>query len=687
MHLKRAPMTMPHDLPPLLQVLAVFLFGGAWLLFGWELSGRFGTWEGERWQRAAAATVLAHVGCLAWSWLLALTGLLTVVPLWLGTLAAGGWVVRRVAPRWSSLRAGAEVQVQHSAVLLVGAIPAVVWVVYLAWRAWLLPPMHHDALSHHLPRAIILFQQHGFNYIPSDIFPISYFPCNYELLLADIILVTGSDALTEFVSILQYVGFVVVAGALSERWWGEGLHNNAAAMAAGMTPVVMLHAGVHKTDLMTSLFFVQAMLWLGRWTSERTWPGVLLGGMAGAIALGTKAHAGLLLFALLPTAWRWWYGTRRTGRRTPTAAQGLGFAVFAAGAVSLLGGVPYLVNMVRTGSPVGRAGPEGATLGYGDFENLLYYPRLLLTAPFSESSLEVWDPLIGEAWYWPRYEVYYAHFGWLMSLLILLLPLGLARYARARDGTTETMVSVAGALVAALLVIPNRARPLGFWAAFTRYIMFIVPFVVAGALSPLLRDGLRRQARWATAAPVALALAFAHNVYDYGRNDAFQPWSLVLKSYASDARPLRAVRAAHIVDARAALDDTVAVDGLVDAWIYPLFGANMSRHVVLLQPRDGRVTIPESARWVVIDRSWNIAWGHPDFLRSTQWREYLGRGHPLEGDEVVLRQLAQDPAWELVYIDRHFGQAVLKRNAPGGADATPPAVPRTAAQADGRSAP
>jgi hypothetical protein len=74
---------------------------------------------------------------------------------------------------------------------------------------------------------------------------------------------------------------------------------------------------------------------------------------------------------------------------------------------------------------------------------------------------------------------------------------------------------------------------------------------------------------------------------------------------------------------------------------------------------DGR--IPQSAKWVVIDRSFPVIWQHSDFRDISQWRTYIGRGEPRPEDIRTIRNLASDPRFELVYHRGRIPEAVFRR--------------------------
>ena len=141
------------------------------------------------------------------------------------------------------------------------------WVFFILWRGWLLPPVSHDALAYHLPKAVLFARAHGYE-------PLSYLdarirniPSSYEMLLAENIVLQHRDTITEWISTLFYVLFVIASAAIAERWW-KSRATIVALFAAGV-PVALLHSGAHKNDLMTAFFIVAALVACGRYISER----------------------------------------------------------------------------------------------------------------------------------------------------------------------------------------------------------------------------------------------------------------------------------------------------------------------------------------------------------------------------------------------------------------------------------
>ena len=150
------------------------------------------------------------------------------------------------------------------------------------------------------------------------------------------------------------------------------------------------------------------------------------------------------------------------------------------------------------------------------------------------------------------------------------------------------------------------------------------------------------------------------------KNDLYEPLSYVLDiaDRPAERRHRRSgqnYRAGVIVDRAAGPTDEIAFDGGFDGWSYYCFGAGLGRRVTYLHPERGLpVTIPASARWVVVDRIVNIDFGDPTFVATGDWR-FLGKGKPSAEDLAVFEQVQRDPRFKLVYADGSKNQAVFER--------------------------
>ncbi len=618
----------------------------------------------------ARALVLALAVALATSWVLALAGALRssalVACALLELAGAAFWLYRT---RDARPKVYAAPDRSTTAVVVVALAPVVLWTAFVAWRGTLLPVYNHDALAYHLPKAVLLAKAGRFQLFDVPESRIATWPCNYELLLADAMLLTGSDQLTAAVATFSYVLFVVLAARLAAAWWGGGGHVAIVAAAVATAPLVVLHSGLHKNDLFLASASLAAFVWASRWAAVGCGPSALLAAVALALALGTKVNAVFVVACVAPLLV---FGAARWRVRPAIAA---GFVGASAGGAALLGAASYAVNLAVLHRPfLSPPLGQGSHL-YGAVANVWQYTTMVLIAPFSRSPNAVWNPFHGAYWWWPSNDIWMSHFGALLSMLALLLPIAVWRYRRAGPGAPERGLASAAALAAYLLTLPLESRPIGFFGAYGRYVLFVAPFVAAWTLGPFARDAERAstEARGAarlvaTLTGPALALAVASlgamSLWRFGVHDEYAPigWVAYELEHPDDRTPfVRRNRAANVFDAAAGPDERCAIDVGFDTWVYPAYGREWTRTVDFLRPAPpGEAVIPDEANWVIVDRTWNVFFGHPDFVDMGHAR-FLGRGRPSAEDLRVYRQLRKDPRFELVYDDREQNQALFRR--------------------------
>ena len=658
-------------------ILALFVTG--WLLGGHALS----TWLWRRggaapgpMERATSSMLLATALWIATAWLLSPPALLARGPLLAASAIVGmaGVAVTRKLAAHQQPQIPGRWTATDTAVLGLACLPIALWLGYVLWRGWYLPVCHHDALSYHMPKAVFIARAGGYRWFEAADFRISSYPSNYEMLAATVLAVDRSDRATSALSTLHYVFLLLGSGALAERWWGRGLHVLAAVLLVAGAPVVLLHSGTHKNDLLVAGMFVAAFVWAGRWASERRPPALLLTIVATAIAVGTKPQGFYLIAALgavlSVVCLDWW---RKDWRPSPRHVLATGALTL--GSLILLGGCAYLVKLRHTGTLFGLPADDTAnhsmSFGWGDLTNLLEVPALLMLAPFSSKATEVPVPWRHASWFWPRYELYFSHFGASFTVLVLALPVAafLAHRAAPSSARRERVVASAIALLALALLLPMRMRPVGFFAYFPRFMIFVLPIIACWTAAPAASQLLRvHRSGWLRAGGVSIVLAsaavFVVHALDYGEHDTFSSFAYARKAAQHDRyRVLSAGRdrAGSFVDRVAGRDDVVAVHDGMNTWVYPAFGRDLTRPVVFVRTDGGHVVVPPEARWVMVDRSWNRVWGHPDLKDMGGVGRYLGRGPLSTEDTIVIRALSSDPAFELVYLNQGSNQAVFRR--------------------------
>ena len=584
-------------------------------------------------ERATAAIVAGAMFWLGINWILALTHTLTRATL---LVAAIAFVIAGVVLLWRHRRLP-----RLDPFTIAVCIPIALWIVYVLWRGVVLPPDNHDALAYHFPKAVFIAQAHGYGYFTGCDPRVTVLPANYELLLSDVLILTGTDHITEWISTIFYICFLIATGAAIQRWFGDGLHVVASVIATAATPVLLLHSGADKNDLMTCFFCVAALLFGARWCVNGGRAPWLLTIASLALAGGTKPHAAAVLAGLAP------FCLIRVIRNRPRAKDVALTIVFSIVAFAIGGGAAYAFNYLYAQNAATASGLTPNFVGYGDWANFWRYPYLVLAEPFSRNPSFVWLPWLHEAWFWPRYEIFFSGFGPLFTILVCLIPYCVYKF---REKIPERFVFSIAALIAVFLIMPLQFRPLGFFGGLPRFTAFIIPAVMAYSVAPIMK------ALTARFIVIALAFYFVVIAIQCAVNDRYSPLEYARLAAQSHVRWTWTSRwrASNVLDRVAGPDDTVAIDCGFDTWVYPAMGERHSRHIEFI--RDG--VVPDDAQWVMVDRWWNTVWGPLHDLGQ------IGkpvRIQPVPDDTRVIRALLHDRRFTVVYYQPRFNQAVFKR--------------------------
>lgn len=650
-----------------LVVIALVALGTHFARILWHRLDPAGARETPAAEMIAAGALIGVAAWLAVNWLLALTHGLNAVTLWIcvGVVLAGAiFVLKQQAPALTGLQIGNE-----TLGWLAFLLPAVLWLIFILWRGLVLPPASHDVLAYHLPKAVLLERAGGWELFQAPDPRIAKFPFNYELLLADILILGDTDAYTEWIGTVSWLLLLIATAALARRWWGSSVPATVAAvLVVASTPVLILHSGADKNDLLVAWLSVCALLWGSRWVVRGGRVPMLLTIVALGVGLGTKTTIVATGAALAPFFLVRAIRERKHGARMRDLAWALGAALLI---LVFGGGFTHFVNLLHVpqAADLTRAGETAkqlTSIAWGDWGNLWKVPYLLLTVPFSTNPSGVWAPWDGRHWFWPHYEIYFSHYGRLFSLLLLALPFVLWKFGARADSRMRAEWKVAGiaCLVALALMLPTVFRPLGFFGAMARYFVFIVPIVAALVVPPMIDAVMNISRRLAAAILAMLALLFCFEASIYATNDRFAPLDYAL--WAAEHPGTRFIyfhynRAGSVVDRLAGPRDKIAVDGAFDTWVYPAYGSRRTRPVVFLPQDVAPDAIPADARWVIIDRSWNALWSNPKFENMSQMWEYIGRGKATDADTRLLRALAKDRRFRLVFADPRLNQAVFLR--------------------------
>ncbi len=600
-------------------------------------------------------TIVAAIW-LASTWSLALLRALTYTTLLVRATIFGLIAVGLLVRRMRSLRDWRpNIQRGSAIAILITVLPLSAWTSFMLWRGAIVPPLTHDALSYHLPKAVLFARADGFRYLTELEARQRNIPANYELLLSEWLITQGADTYTEWPSVAFYLMFVIACGAVAERWWNRRvLVPLVVAMFVAGIPVLLLHSGAHKNDTMLAFFTVAAMVFAGRWLSESHLGSLLLLIASIAMGLGTKPQIAGFAMLLAPfvlvrfvRALRW---------RTMAA-----IIVFGVLAFLLLGGAVYVVNLIEVKGLVGQTSQSESIISYGDWANLWQGPYVLLAAPFASSAFALPVPWAPHPWFWRRDEIFFSHLGIPFALCAILALFTAHKLARGERAYERWVITFA-AIGAFALMLPVTFRPHGmFIISMPRYLLFLVPVVFGWTIAPAVAFARLRDAYVLFAASIVSFLAYASFT---AMNDRFVPLDYVRwarEHPGTRAIPFDQSRAASIVDQVAGPNDKIAADVSYASWVYPAFGAKLTRPVYFIPPGDGPPRIPDDAKWVIVDRGFSIIWEAEGMTDLSVAPGLLQRGHPRAEDLRVRRALLQDPRFELVYVRRGLNQLVFRR--------------------------
>jgi hypothetical protein len=281
---------------------------------------------------------------------------------------------------------------------------------------------------------------------------------------------------------------------------------------------------------------------------------------------------------------------------------------------------------------------------YDDWSNLWELPTVMISVSLGLGSTIPWT---GRHWPWPTWDLFATHFGPLIGGAILLLPFCMWRYRRS-DGDwllrRERMIATATAIIAFVVLLPITHDPRIASQAVVRYALFLVPVVIGWTVAPLVRELSSGPYRhYVPATMLVLLLVFAVQAGLAAVDDAFAPleYARWCAAHPGSRRIYwKPLRAGSVVDAMAGPRDKVVITGGPDIWIYPAYGAALSRDVAVIKdPRN----IPPDAQWIAVDHLPSpFSAPSPEALR-------------------FFDAVRRDPRFVVVYRDVRSNQAVFRR--------------------------
>jgi hypothetical protein len=519
---------------------------------------------------------------------------------------------------------------------VIAGVAIILWSGFILWRGSIVPPASDDVLAYHLPKAVMIMRAHGHERFDWPDQRLRIFPSNYELLLADVLILSGNDRLTEWIGTASYVGLLAMVALYARRWWGPGLHVTASVLAVAGAPLLLLHSGHDKNDLLTGVLAAGALFWSARWCARGGVVPATLAVLGGVTAVGTKMTAGAVVLGIAP------FGIAALIRRPPRFRVLLVSVILASLAFLLCGGWVFVQNAeggsgdlsYRTGVP---------TAAYGEWRNLIDVPYLLVRVSLGFDAEIPWRH---ERWSWFPYNLYGSHFGPLLGAAFLSLGFCVWRYrSKGVTGARRERAIVTGAaLLAFAILLPLVQTPPSAAQATLRYVIFILPVVVAWTLAPLIRSLVAHRPGWMPhVALTAILMIFMQEAVQTAMFDTFTPIEQV--RWCLDHPDTRRIfwmpnRAESVVDEIAGPHDKIAIHGGEDLWVYPAYGRDLTRTVVYVTALD---RIPIDAQWVAID-----------YLPAQD-------NKPMGPELQLYERMRVDARFRLVYRNERLNQAVFRR--------------------------
>lgn len=417
---------------------------------------------------AALATATIAIGMVtATCQVLGAVGAFRRIPLVLACVAVGAVaaIAGRSAPAAPAAIRERQRPSAHSVVAL-----AVVAVLSGQWAARIIASyregiLDFDSLWYHLPFAARFAQEGWITRLPlvTPDFPTMFHPANSELLHGFGMSVVGTDVISPLLN-LGWLALGLLAGWCAGRPWGLGaaaMVGTAAVFALPEVAATQSGSGGNDAAVVALVATVAAFLL----QPEGGRGARLLAGLAAGLALGTKltllAALGILSVGVVICAAR---GARRAAFLQWTLP------------MAALGGVWYVRNLVRVGSPV-----PSIPLGVGDWT--LPSPSLAIVEERGFSVAHyLTDVAVWREWFLPGLDTAFGTAWW---AVLGVAVVGVAAAVISRSSLpAHRVLGVAGAVSAlAYLVMPTSAMgPEGRPVLFYLTLRYVIPSLWLGIM-------------------------------------------------------------------------------------------------------------------------------------------------------------------------------------------------------------
>ncbi|HEX5397697.1 MAG TPA: hypothetical protein VFY06_01435 [Verrucomicrobiae bacterium] len=213
------------------------------------------------------------------------------------------------------------------------------------------PPTHWNAVAYHMPRVLHWLEAGRWNWIHTAVERMNYSGCDFEWLLAPLLLFTRSDR-TLF--LLNFIPFLLIPGLVFSLFTRLGVRTRVAWYWMWLFPtgyILLLQAGSAGNDAISVIYALAAMDFGFRAGKSRRARDLWVSVLAAALMTGTKPVSLPLLLPwtiLMVTSGAW----RITGKFPARAANWLSLAV----AATMISFFPIaLMNKIHSGDWLGTS--------------------------------------------------------------------------------------------------------------------------------------------------------------------------------------------------------------------------------------------------------------------------------------------------------------------------------------------